>query len=248
MEICPGVHQVPGLRWSNAYLLVEPARLTLIDSGLPGDGKKVLAYIQQLGRSPSELERVIVTHGHPDHTGPLKGLSPHTGAVIAVHPSDTRYREKTNSRWLHYPAQPPALDWSRWDLPFLHRIPAHELIEDGQLLPVLGGLQVLHTPGHTPGSVCLYLAGQKVLFTGDTLLADGQCFRRPVAFPGTNLSDYRASVDRLAQLPFETACVGHGQPLRQAGSAVLAEMLNNYSWLAPRVSAAKQWTRLLFRR
>ncbi|MDP6548816.1 MAG: MBL fold metallo-hydrolase [Dehalococcoidia bacterium] len=178
MEICPGVHQVPGLRWSNAYLLVEPARLTLIDSGLPGDGKKVLAYIQQLGRSPSELERVIVTHGHPDHTGPLKGLSRHTGAVIAVHPSDTRYREKTNSRWLHYPAQPPALDWSRWDLPFLHRIPAHELIEDGQLLPVLGGLQVLHTPGHTPGSVCLYLAGQKVLFTGDTLLADGQCFRR----------------------------------------------------------------------
>tara|TARA_B100000315_G_scaffold169291_1_gene157861 strand:- start:1387 stop:2124 length:738 start_codon:yes stop_codon:yes gene_type:complete len=245
VEICPGVHQVPGLRWSNAYLLVEPDRLTLIDSGLPGDGKKILAYIQHLGRSPSELERVIVTHGHPDHTGPLKGLSRRTGAVIAVHPSDTRYREKTNSRWLHYPGQPPALDWN---VPFLHRIPAHELIEDGQMLPVMGGLQVLHTPGHTSGSVCLYLAGQRVLFTGDTLLADGFLFRRPVPFPGTSFREYRASLDRLSELPFETACVGHGKPLRQAGSAALKEMLNNYSWFAPRVSAVKRWTRLAFRR
>jgi len=107
---------------------------------------------------------------------------------------------------------------------------------------------VLHTPGHTPGSACLYLAGEKVLFTGDTLLADGYRFRRPVAFPGTSLRDYRASVDRLAQLPFEMACVGHGKPLRQAGSAALTEMLRDYSWFAPRVSAARRRMRLLFRR
>ena len=245
MEICPGVHQVPGLRWSNAYLLVEADRLTLIDSGLPGDGKKIIAYIQHLGRSPLELQRLIVTHGHPDHTGPLKGLSRLTGAVIAVHPSDTRYREETNSRWLHYPAQPPAFDWNQ---PFLHRIPAHELIEDGQVLPVLGGLQVLHTPGHTPGSVCLYLAGPKVLFTGDTLLADGHRFHRPVAFPGTNLRDYRASVERLAQLPFETACVGHGKPLRQGAALRLGEMLESYSWLLPRWKSVTRWPRSFFRR
>ena len=51
MEICPGVHQVPGLRWSNAYLLVEPARLTLIDSGLPGEGKKVLPIFNSLAEA-----------------------------------------------------------------------------------------------------------------------------------------------------------------------------------------------------
>jgi hypothetical protein len=53
---------------------------------------------------------------------------------------------------------------------------------------------------------------------------------------------------RLSELPFEIACVGHGQPLRQAGSAALKEMLNNYSWIAPRVSAAKRWARLTFHR
>jgi glyoxylase-like metal-dependent hydrolase (beta-lactamase superfamily II) len=245
MEIVPGIHQVPGLRWSNAYLLVEEERLTLVDAGLPGDGKKIFGYIRHLGRSPLELERVIVTHSHPDHTGPLKRLSHLTGATIMAHRADTRYLEKTKSAWLHYPAQPPAFGWN---VPFLHRIPAHEFIKDGQLLPVLGGLRVLHTPGHTPGSVCLYQAEQKLLFTGDTLLADGYCFRRPVPFPGTSFRDYRSSLDRLVQLPFETACVGHGKPLRQTGALRLQEMLNDYSWLAPRLSSLKRRTRSLFSR
>ena len=245
MEILPGIHQIPGLRWSNAYLVVEKDQLTLIDAGLPGAWKKIYGYIERIGRSSSELERVIVTHSHPDHTGPLKELSRTTGAKVMVHPADTRFLEKTQSNWLHYPAQPPAFGWN---VPLLHRIPAHELIEEGQILPVLGGLRVLHTPGHTPGSVCLYSAQHKVLFTGDTLLADGHYFRRPVPFPGTSFRDYRASVERLAQLSFETACVGHGKPLRQGGSAALQEMLNNYFWLAPRWNGLMRRARTLWGR
>ncbi len=245
MEIFPGIHQLPGLRWSNAYLLVEKERLTLVDAGLPGYGKKILAYIVSIGRNPSELERVIVTHSHPDHTGSLKRLVQITGATIMAHTADTRRDNKTESRRLHYPAQPPSFDW---DLPLLRRIPVHELMEDGQLLPVLGGLRVMHTPGHTPGSVCLYLKDQKVLFTGDTLISDGYCFRRPVPFPGTSFRDYRASVDRLALLPFETACVGHGKPLRQGGAAALQEMLNNYFWFTPRWTWLKRQARHIFSR
>ena len=113
-------------------------------------------------------------------------------------------------------------------------------------MPVLGGLQVMHTPGHTPGSVCLYLAEQKVLFTGDTLIADGCRFRRPVAFPGTNLQDYRASVDRLARLLFETVCVGHGKLLRHEGALKLQEMLGSYFWLAPRWKWLLGWSRSWF--
>jgi len=245
VEIRPGIHQIPGLRWSNAYLLVESERLTLIDGGLPGDGRKILRYIEHLGRSPQELERIILTHSHPDHTGPMKALSQLSGAVISVHPGDSRYRARTGARWLHYPGQPPAFGWN---VPFLRLIPAHETIEDGQVLPVFGGLQVLHTPGHTPGSVCLHLPHHGVLFTGDTLLANGHRFRRPVFFPGTNLKDYRASVERLAQLPFEAACVGHGRPLLEGGTARLHEMLDHYSWISPRWSELKRWASLLFSR
>ena len=231
MEILPGIHRVPGLRWSNSYLIVEEKQLTLVDAGLPGDGRKILNYISRIGRTPLELERLIVTHSHPDHTGSLKMLSQLTGATVMAHQADTRPRGKNETNWLHYPGQPPSFDWN---VPFLQRIPAHEFIEDGQLLPVLSGLRVVHTPGHTAGSVCLYLDEQKLLFTGDTLIADGYCFRRPVPFPGTNFRDYRVSVDRLARLPFETACVGHGQPLLGSGAVALQEMLKNYFWFAPR--------------
>ena len=242
MEILPGIHLVPGLRWRNAYLLVEEECLTLIDAGLPGDGKKIFGYIDHIGRRPSELARVIVTHSHPDHTGPLKSLSQVTGATIMAHRADTRYREKTKSNRLHYPGQPPALTRT---LPFLHHIPAHSLLEDGQVLPVMGGLQVLHTPGHTPGSVCLYLEEPGILFTGDTLLADGHCFRRPVPFPGTNFRDYRKSVERLATLPFEAAFVGHGTSLLQDARIRLQDMLENYSWMAPRWDWLKRRSRSL---
>ena len=114
MEILPGIHQVPGLRWRNAYLLVEEECLTLIDAGLPGDGKKIFGYIDHIGRRPSELARVIVTHSHPDHTGPLKRLSQVTGATIMAHRADTRYREKTKTRFTGGLAiRPPRLSHQR---------------------------------------------------------------------------------------------------------------------------------------
>jgi len=245
MEIHPGIHRVPGLRWSNAYLLVEEGELTLIDAGWPGDHRRILCYIRSIGRDPLELARVVLTHSHPDHTGTLKDLFRCTGATIAVHRADTRGGAKAGDFRLHYPAQPPTFGS---ELPFLRQIPAHQILEDGQVLPVLGGLQVLHTPGHTPGSICLYLADQGVLFTGDTLLTDDQWFRRPVPFPGTNFQQYRASVERLAQVPFETACVGHGRPMLQGGSARLQEMLENYRWIAPRWNGVKRRCRSLLSR
>ena len=245
MEVLPGIHQIPGLRWSNAYLLVEEEGLTLVDAGIPGSGRNIFRYIQSIGRHPQELHQVLLTHSHPDHIGPLKSVSHSTGATITVHRADTRQRKGSEARWLHYPGQ---LLLFPGNLPFLHRIPAHWFIEDGQVLPVLGGLQVLHTPGHTAGSVCFYLAAQGVLLTGDTLLGDGYNFRRPVPFPGTNFRDYRASVERLAGLSFETALTGHGRPILEGGTARLREMLDNYAWFTPRWNRLKRWSRSLLGR
>ena len=242
MELLPGIHQVPGRTCGNVFLLVEEDRLTLIDAGLPGNGGSILRYIHEIGRVPSQLDLIVVSHSHPDHTGPIKKLSQMTGASVAAHRGDTRFQAKTASSRLHYPGQPPSLGSN---IPFLHAIPAHSLLEDGQVLPVMGGLQVLHTPGHTPGSVCLYLEEPGILFTGDTLLADGHCFRRPFPFPGTNFGDYRKSVERLATLPFEAAFVGHGTSFLQDARLRLQEMLGNYSWMAPRWDWLKRRSRSL---
>ena len=123
----------------------------------------------------------------------------------------TRRCSGTGGLRVYYPGQLLSLPWN---LPFLGRIPAHQLLEEGQTLPTMGGLRVLHTPGHTPGSIALYLEERGVLFSGDMLLSDGRVFFRPFPFPGTNFRAYRSSVKRLARLEFDVACV---RPRQTAG-------------------------------
>ena len=66
MEIRPGIHQIPGLKRSTAFLLVDDSGLTMLEGGLPGDWSKVLNYISRLGHAPQDLQRIILTHSHPD--------------------------------------------------------------------------------------------------------------------------------------------------------------------------------------
>jgi glyoxylase-like metal-dependent hydrolase (beta-lactamase superfamily II) len=94
-------------------------------------------------------------------------------------------------------------------------------VEDGQLLPMLGGLQVIHTPGHTAGSICLYASRLKLLFTGDVL----QVIRGKVTFASSVFSEdlplARASVARLADLDVETIAFSHYPPWRDGANDVL---------------------------
>jgi glyoxylase-like metal-dependent hydrolase (beta-lactamase superfamily II) len=98
-------------------------------------------------------------------------------------------------------------------------------IEDGEVLPVLGGLRVIHTPGHTPGSVCLYGPRDRVLFVGDTLQ---RRFGR-VSFASALYSDdhaaARRAVQRLAELDVETIVFSHFAPLTEGAEGVLAGLV-----------------------
>jgi glyoxylase-like metal-dependent hydrolase (beta-lactamase superfamily II) len=94
-------------------------------------------------------------------------------------------------------------------------------ITDGQVIPILGGLRVVHTPGHTPGSICLYAEGHKLLFVGDTL----QVIRGKVTFASTVFSEdlplARSSVARMAALDVETIAFSHYPPWRNSANQVL---------------------------
>ena len=243
MEIRPGIHRIPGLKCSNAFLLVEDSGLTLIDGGLPGDGSKVLNYISRLGHAPP---RPAAHHPHPQPSRPFRTNERAIPVKWSLHNHPLERHPVPGENRRTVATLPRPTTRLRLEPPFFRRIPVHETIEDGEVLPVMGGLQVLHTPGHTPGSVCLHLPEHGVLFTGDMLLANGRRFRRPVYFPGTDLEDYRALMDRLAGLTFDTACVGHGDALLEDGSVRLQEMLANYQWISPRWTEFKRWTRLLF--
>ncbi len=110
-------------------------------------------------------------------------------------------------------------------VPFLQRTPVGQLVSNGQTIPVMGGIKVIHTPGHTSGSVCYMLESRSLLFSGDTLFSNGQRVSRSVPFPGSNAHHYRDSLNSLAKLDFDALCGGHGVPMTSGASDGLRELL-----------------------
>lgn len=169
----------------------ETKKGIVIDPG--GDAEKILGRLQE---QDIELLSIVNTHGHPDHVcanGPLKKA---TGAQIFMHEADADFFERPDIigyfASLGLPASPP-VD---------RRLKDGDRIDFGTL-----ALQVIHTPGHTPGGICLYRAPD--LFTGDSLFVGGV---GRTDFPGGSTSQLMQSIrSRLLSLPAETAIwPGHG--------------------------------------
>ncbi len=222
MEIAAGVHQVR-LIGADTFLLADE-RLTLIDAGMVGTRRALERYLRRLGRRLDEVERIICTHGHPDHIGGLSELvKDRTDVEVLIHADDLAGLQRPLREALA-PAQPRAERRGRI-IQYLTRAPAMPTpIEDGALLPVLGGLRVIHTPGHTPGSICLYLEGARVLFTGDVLQVHRGRLTFASAFFSHDHGAARASVERLAALDVDTIALSHYPPWRQSPTAALREL------------------------
>jgi len=200
MHITPEVHAVR-LRGANAFLIVED-RLNLIDAGLPGSRRALDHYVSTIGRSLDQLDRIVCTHGHPDHVGGARELAADSVDVL-LHRDDAEAIRAGLGDVLRSPSRARLFA-------ALSRSPlASTPLVDGQVLPLLGGLEVVHTPGHTPGSVCLWSSKEGILFSGDSLFFDG-VGRTDLA--GGDEKKLRASLQRrLMVLPPETRVFpGHG--------------------------------------
>jgi len=216
VEIVAGVHAI---RLLNVYAyLVDGPQLTLIDAGLVGSGKRVGREVARLGRSMGDLTRIICTHAHPDHIGGVREIAGEREVEILMHPADLAGLKVT--------LRDAVANRNRGQLiAYFTRHPGEATpVEDGQLLPIMGGLQVVHTPGHTPGSICLYAPRYKLLFVGDTL----QVIRGKVTFASSVFSEdlplAMASVSRMAQLDVETIVFSHYPPWRAEANRTLAAL------------------------
>lgn len=92
-------------------------------------------------------------------------------------------------------------------------------VRDKEVLPHLGGIHIVHTPGHTPGSISVFLPERKVIIVGDTIINNGDRLSRPVPLRA-NRDEAEQSLEKLAQLDFDTCLFGHGSPLRPAREKV----------------------------
>jgi hydroxyacylglutathione hydrolase len=184
--------RVTGPVGTNVHLLADPVtrEAIAIDTAIPS-----LAWITEiLDERAWTLKLIVSTHGHWDHIGDNARVSEQTGASIAVHPLDA-----------HRLTDPQPL-WAPFDIP--PSVPAVELAEGGEIRFGSIRLEVLHTPGHTEGSVCLFDRADGTLLSGDTLFAGS--FGR-VDLAGGDATAMVESLARLARFDDPIAVLpGHG--------------------------------------
>jgi glyoxylase-like metal-dependent hydrolase (beta-lactamase superfamily II) len=217
-EIIPGVYQLTS-GGTNLYVIVEQ-ELTLIDTGLPGSCTGIIKFIDRIGRSVDDIGSIVITHNHIDHIGAVQDLRNLTDMKVFTHKSGLAQSDTD-------PSYPEGLR-RLLRIPFLHRVRRHFVLEPGDIdiqleggeeLKPLGGLRVVPTPGHTPGSICLYAPGPKLLFVGDALQRRRKKLRLPAKMVSTDMEEAIASVKIMAELDIKIICFGHGRPLfKDAGS------------------------------
>jgi glyoxylase-like metal-dependent hydrolase (beta-lactamase superfamily II) len=218
MEITKNIHQVPGVM-ANAYLIVEPEGLTLIDAGLPGSEKAILKAIDELGRAPRDLRTILITHGDMDHVGGLGALRKATGARVFSSAVESRAMEEGHSS---RSVKTGGISFRRMMLSMIGRLfsgkpgPADEILADGQILPILNGLRAVETLGHTPGHLSYYVPSAGVLFTGDSIVTDDKGLQGSRPMFTWDAVQAAESVRRQAALGAQIICPGHGPVVRDA--------------------------------
>lgn len=188
---------VVGEVYSNAYLvyLKDEDRALLIDAG---GGEKYI--LRALGKQGAALTAILLTHGHFDHILAAGAVREETGAKIVIHSEDEAMLASEDA--CLYPAHLAHTKFTSARADAVIR-------DDGQALP-FANVRALHTPGHTPGSVCYYFEDEGILFTGDTLFQGG--FGR-TDLPGGDEGLLATSLKRLFALPEDvTIYPGHGEP------------------------------------
>ena len=217
MKITDNVYLVPGIV-ANVYLLVDLEGLTIIDTGLPHSEKKILAYVASLGKSPQDVKRILLTHSDLDHVGGLAALQKATGARTCASQVEAEAIAAGTS------TRPPKPGFSMMNVmmsvarPFFRAEPfrVNEILKDGQVLPALGGLRVVETPGHTPGHISLFAPGAGVLFCGDSMVTKADSIRGSRPAVTWNAAKARESEKKQAGLGARIVCSGHGPVVMDA--------------------------------
>jgi glyoxylase-like metal-dependent hydrolase (beta-lactamase superfamily II) len=219
METVPVTANLTMLRVSGwqLYAWHDGDSVTLIDTGAPGSGAEILS-------AAPHIDRIVLTHGHVDHSGSAAELHNATGAPVLAGAGDAAAIRAGS-------AVPPPV-FEDWEVAIYQRVsvglpdtapaaPVARELADGDVIDFGGGAEVLAIPGHTQGSIAIHLPRHGVLFTGDTIANVG------TVMLGTFNQDRAqtvASFQRLAALDVETACFGHGEPISSGAGDRIREV------------------------
>jgi glyoxylase-like metal-dependent hydrolase (beta-lactamase superfamily II) len=204
----------------NSYLIEGPRGLTLVDTGHARAAEKLAGEIELGGFSMRDIEQILITHSHFDHAGGASYLLTRNRVKIFAHPDDIPAiqgrkdpRPFTVSRWVSGLIQ-------KWWFPY-RPLEIVVPLRQSETLRALPQWQVLHTPGHTPGSLSLYQPTDFTLIAGDALSnRKGKLDLSPSPYNDDNELAAK-SLRRLAELPCEMLCCGHGPVIRSGAGQTI---------------------------
>jgi len=186
------IYYIEGIGLSSNVYGIGEKEITLIDTGAGDEMSKLKETMERLGLSVKAVSKVVLTHSHPDHTGGLIDLIMASSPTILIHSAEAEYFD-------------------------LDEAPITKLVEGDVIETPSHRLEVIHTPGHTVGSICLYDSDNRILFSGDTVFTNGAFGRTDL--PTGNARAMKESLKRLTEFKIDSLLPGHEEPVPENGNA-----------------------------
>ncbi|HLS73090.1 MAG TPA: MBL fold metallo-hydrolase [Actinomycetaceae bacterium] len=236
-EVAPGVHLVSRAH-VNCYLVEDDDGVTLVDAGLPAMWGQLGQALRSIGRRPSELRALVLTHAHFDHVGLARRLQQRLGLPVWAHAADHHlaahpYRYAHENPRAAYPVKHPAA------LPILLKVAGAGALwvrgvrdvrelQTGTTLPLPGRPRVLATPGHTYGHVALHLPDRDAVLSGDALVTLDPYTARtgPRIVAGAATADFEQNLrtlDAIGETGAGVVLPGHGEPWREGAAEAVVQ-------------------------
>jgi hydroxyacylglutathione hydrolase len=210
--------------FSNAYVVETDGQgVIVVDTGTPGKQTKILSYVSSLGKKPSDVSYIVLTHPDADHAGSAAELKRLTGAKVAIGAPDAP--RLSGEKKLKEVSGASALLIGFFGLFMrVERMKADVELKDGD---AMGPLTIVSTPGHTDGSICLYKPGEAI-FVGDLMRTD-KAQKLMLASPSMSrdMAEVRRSVEKISKLDFAMLLPGHGRPVEEDASKKLKAFVAN---------------------
>ena len=229
IRVADGVYQIRALG-ARVTLLFAGGQALLVDAGMRGSSGIIASGMDALGISLDAIRSLVLTHHHPDHASGVTELVAGRRISVMAHRLDSAV---LTGRYVNSsPFRGPLV--ARFAAPVLHRmsggpIPVDVELEDGDEVPFALPVRAVHLPGHTAGSIGLYVPDHHLLIIGDSLQYRlGWRLSPPAAAVTEDPVQAMASLEKLLRLDFDAICFSHFPPMRTGAKAGLRAMLDEH--------------------